>query len=162
MKFIAYVCTFVFLATVAIAQETTTVRVGDILAPWMEMLLSAVSIIVTAIIAYVANLIRQKTGIDIEARHREALQTALANGAGLIINKLGSSIGDKTIDVRSPLIRDAVNYVSTAAPDAIRNFGLAPDQLAEKLVAKLGLAAAPAAAATATPVTVTGTSPTLP
>ena len=131
MKSILAFLYVLLFATVAFAQESTTVRVGDLIAPWLEMLMGAFVILITAIVGYVANLIRQKTGIDIEARHREALQTALANGAGLILSKATTALADKTIDVRSPQIRDAINYVSEAAPDAIKYFGIAPDQLAE-------------------------------
>lgn len=137
---------------VALAQEaTSTIRVGDILAPWADMIVSAVSILIAAVITYVANLIRTKTGIDIEAKHRDALQAALTNGAGLILSKLGGSLADKTIDVKSPLIAEGIEYVLKAAPDAVNKFGLAPSDLAEKLVAKLGLASAAVSTTTAAP-----------
>ncbi len=151
MKFIAKVV-FLLLATTAVvyAQDAsnTTIRVGDIIGPWTEMIVSAFSLFIAAVVTYVANLIRKKTGIDIEASHREALQSALTNGAGLILNKLGGSIADKTIDVRSPLLKEGIEYVLNAAPEAVKRFDLSPAQLAEKLIAKLGLASAPSLPAT--------------
>lgn len=128
---------------VAHAQDTQVV-VGDLIAPWLEMLMGAFAILITAIIGWIAAQIKAKTGIDIEARHREALQVALTNGAGLILNSLGRRAKDITFDVKHPAIASGVKYVMEAVPDAVDNFGLRPEQLAEKLVAKLGLATAPA------------------
>lgn len=144
----ALACAFVAVLTMGAVQAQelappTTINVGDLLAPWMQMLVGAVAVVITAILGWIAAQIKAKTGIDIEARHREALQTALTNAAGLVLNKLGSKISDMTFDVRHQAIREAVMYVSEAVPDAVKNFDLSPEQLAEKLVAKLGLATAP-------------------
>jgi hypothetical protein len=142
VKLLTLMVTLLIATTVAaFAQETATVRVGDLIAPWLENVVGAAAILITAVIGYVANLIRQKTGIDIETAHREALQQALTNAIGLVINKFGTEIGDKVINVGSPVLRDAISYVNRAVPDAVKHFGLTPEQLAEKLAAKLGLAA---------------------
>lgn len=129
---------------VAFAQETpsTSINIGDLFAPWLEMLVGAVAILIAALLSWITAMIKQKTGIDIEARHREALQTALTNAAGLVLSKVKDSVADKDIDVRNALIRDAIVYVNQAAPDAVKRFGLTPQNLAEKLSAKLGLASA--------------------
>lgn len=152
MKFVAFTVAFGFVLIFislgnAFAQDTQVV-VADLVAPWLEMLVGAVSILVTAILGWIAARIQAKTGIDIEARHREALQTAITNAAGLAINRLHGKLQDVTFDVRHPAIKQAVDYIGSAAPDAVRNFGLTPEQLAEKVVAKLGLAQAPALEAT--------------
>lgn len=128
---------------VAMAQEQgTTIDLGSLLAPWLEMLIGAVAILVTAILGYVAALIKRKTGVDIDLARMTTLQTTITNAAGLVINKLGEAAEGKTIDVRHPLIRDAILYVNAAAPDAVAQFGLTPEQIAEKIAAKLGLATA--------------------
>ena len=133
------------LPVVAMAQEQgTTIDLGSLLAPWLEMLIGAVAILVTAILGYLAALIKRKTGVDIDLARMTTLQTAITNAAGLVINKLGDAAEGKTIDVRHPLIRDAILYVNAAAPDAVAQFGLSGEQIAEKIAAKLGLATAPA------------------
>jgi len=129
-------------ATFALAQGTE-VRVSDLVAPWAEMLVGAMAILLTAIIGWAAAQLKARTGIDIEAHHREALQTALTNAAGLALMKFGGSLADKKLDLRHPLIKDGILYVNNAVPDAVRKFGLTPEQLAEKLVAKLGLVTMP-------------------
>lgn len=155
MIFLAAVIAAFFVAFaasygIAFAQDTT-VRVGDILSPWVEMLMSAVSVIIGGVLLYISTWVKAKFGIDIEARHREALQAALQNGAGLVLAKVSNKVDSVTIDMRHPLVKQAVQYVMESAPDAIQNFGLSPQQLAEKVIAKLGIATAsqePAVSAT--------------
>lgn len=151
MRFVQFAAAFAVVLVIlsigyASAQEAandTRVVVGDLIAPWLEMLVGAVAVLITAILGWIAAQVKAKTGIDIEARHREALQTALTNAAGLALTRLSTTFGSKTIDVKHPLIKQAVEYVNSAVPDAIRNFGLTPEQIAEKIVAKVGLAQAP-------------------
>lgn len=93
---------------------------------------------------YALKLLKEKTGIDIEASRREALQTALTNAAGSLVARLGSGTFAMRLDAASPGIADGIAYVRSAAPDAIKHFGLTERDIAEKLVAKLGVLAAPA------------------
>lgn len=90
-------------------------------------------------------MIKAKTGYDIEAHHREAFQTALTNGAGLVIQRGGELAAGVSIDVKNPAIRDAILYVNQAAPDAVKYFGITPNAIAEKLNAKLGVVTGPTA-----------------
>lgn len=130
--------------SVAHAQTETQVIVGELIQPWLEMLFSAAIILITALIGWLTAMIKRKTGIEVEAAHREALQTALTNGAGLILNKIGAHANTVTFDAKHPAIKAGVEYVIASVPDAVGNFELKPEQLAEKLVAKLGLAQAAA------------------
>ena len=142
-------CIAIAFGAPAFAQDAsvpnTSINLGDIIGPWLEMIVGAVAILVTAILGWLAALIKAKTGIDIEARHREALQTALTNAAGLMLRRLGDKANLVSFDVHNPIIREGILYVTRSAPDAVKKFGLSPEQLAEKLVAKLGLATATAA-----------------
>ena len=144
MLFVAGLLVYDIAYGVALAQQVSSpLIVGDLIAPWLQMLLGAVSVLVTAIVGWLAARIEAKTGIEIEARHREALQTALTNGAGLILNNAAGKVKDVSFDIRNPLVRDGVEYVLKAVPDAVEKFHLSPEQLSEKLVAKLGMATAP-------------------
>jgi hypothetical protein len=142
MKFFLALIYVLMLPALVLAQDTD-INVGQLLSPWVEALMSALLVLVTAIIGWIAAAIQRRTGIEIEAKHREALQTALTNAAGLVLNKVKSSLSDVTIDVRHPAIKDAILYINGAVPDAIKNFGLSPDDLAEKLLAKIGVVTAP-------------------
>jgi hypothetical protein len=59
------------------------------------------------------------------------------NAAGLVLNQLGNSRQDKKIDVGNQFVADAANYVLKAAPDAVTHSGLAPQAIAEKILALL-------------------------
>lgn len=152
---LAAVAAFLFIAapvvaaSVAIAQEavpaapSTALNVGELIAPWLEMLVGAAAILITAILGWIAALVRRKTGVDIDLARMQTLQKALENAAGILIAKAGDAVKDVNIDVRNPMIRDAILYVNKAAPDAVKRWNLTPEDLAEKLVAKIGTATAP-------------------
>lgn len=123
-------------AAPAFAQETA-VGVGGIYDVVQPYLLAAVSVIVTAIVGWLGELLRRKFNLEIDAAHRDALQTALTNGAGLLLGKIGGALSEKKIDLKSRALAEAVNYVLLAVPDAVRHFGVTPEALAEKIVAKL-------------------------
>jgi hypothetical protein len=126
---------FVFVSAPAFAQTEVAVEsFYNILQPY---LLAVVSVAATAIVGWLAELLRRKFNLDIDAAHREALQTALTNGAGLMIGKTGGLVAGKRLDLKSAALAEAVNYVLQAVPDAIRHFGITPEAVAEKLQAKL-------------------------
>ena len=126
---------FVFASAPAFAQGEVAVEgFYSVVQPY---LLAVVSVVATAIVGWLAELLRRKFNLDIDAAHREALQTALTNGAGLLIGKAGSAIAGKKLDLKSAALAEAVNYVLQAVPDAIRYFGITPEAVAEKLQAKL-------------------------
>lgn len=84
--------------------------VFDILAPIISVLIAIL------VPAFATALVRwfQKLGLDIEAQHRDALQSALTNAA-LIALARGS---------RNGATAAAVNYVRKSVPDAVKQFGL--------------------------------------
>lgn len=126
---------FVFVSAPAFAQTTVAVEsIYEILQPY---LLAIVSVLATAIVGWLAELLRRKFNLDIDAAHREALQTALTNGAGLLIGKLGDAAAGRKLDLKSAALAEAVNYVLQAVPDAVRHFGITPEAIAEKIQAKL-------------------------
>ena len=140
---------FVALVTVAgafpaLAQDGSSIS----LAPFVNLLLEYIAPAIAAIVAFLVGqlllLLKRKFGLDIDARNREALQTALTNGAGLILQKSAGLAAGKVLDLRSHLVADAVRYVEKSAPDALKHFGLTPDAVAEKIAAKLSQVAPPA------------------
>lgn len=65
---------------------------------------------ITALVAYAVQRFKLWTGIEIEARHREALQSALANAARTIV-------GGGTV-------KQGVEYVENSVPDALEHLGV--------------------------------------
>lgn len=125
-------------ATPALAQAApTAIDVGGIFGAWKPYVVELVQIAALAIVGLLAELMRRQFNLTIEAKHREALQTAITNAAGLALNKLGNSLQGKTVEVGSPAVAAAANYVGKAAPEALKKFGIGPEDLREKIVAKI-------------------------
>lgn len=126
----------VFVAGTALAQATT-IDVGGAWTSLQTWTITIVSVAVSALIGWVLLKVKEKTGLSIDDSMRAALQTAVTNAAGLVLNKLGNQLQGKTIDVHNAFVAAAVNYVLKSAPAAIEHFGITPDSIKEKIVAKL-------------------------
>lgn len=97
--------------------------VFDILAPVLAALLAIlVPALVTALFRWF-----QKLGLDIEATHREALQSALANAALLALAKGGLK----------PSAGAAIDYVRASVPDAVKKFGLDDKRILDLVLPKI-------------------------
>lgn len=95
----------------------------------MPHILEIFGVLLTGVITWAANTARQKWGIEIEARHRDALHSALMTGARLAAaNKL---TGQTAVNM-------VLDYVAQSVPDALAK--LAPDAgvLDDLARAKLG------------------------
>lgn len=127
----------------ATAPVDTTVDFVDVWAAWAPVLMNSIGAVVAAIAGWLAIVVKSKFNIDIEARHREAFQSAVTNAAGLLIGKVGDLAGSLRLDVRNPVVAESIEYVLKAAPDALKYFGLFdPDEIGEKIIAKAGVIAA--------------------
>ena len=134
---LAALMALVFAADPALAQ-TTVVDGTSIFGAWRPYLVEIVSIGVAALAGWLFNLARVRLGLDIDARHRDTLETALNNAVGLVINQLDSHAGALKLDVKNAVLAEAVTYVMKGAPDALKHFGLTPDRIREKVLAKAG------------------------
>lgn len=92
-----------------------------------------IGLALTGIIGWAAAKARAKWGIDIEARHREALQSALLNGARLALDR--QLTGKAATDL-------VLTFIRASVPDAIGNLKATPDVLTDLARAKLEQAAA--------------------
>jgi hypothetical protein len=143
-----------FVSTAAIAQTTvtstapseTTINVGQLLAPWLQALVAAVITVIMALFGWITAVINKRAGLEgnaaimqIEAHFRELLETAMTNAAGWVIMKAGPELDKMTFDVKSPLIVQAVMTINNLAGTAVTRFGLTPDDLAKKIIAKIGV-----------------------
>ena len=93
---------------------------------FMPIYAAVMAILVPVAVGYVVKLFRDKTGIEIEAKHRDALQSALESAARTAVLKLGSSA------VSGQGRGIVVDYVRRSVPDAVREFGL-DDSTIERL-----------------------------
>lgn len=96
-------------------------------------IIDLIGLALTGIIGWAAAKARAKWGVDIEARHREALQSALLNGARLALDR--QLTGKAAIDL-------VLTFIRASVPDAIGNLKATPEVLTDLARAKLEQAAA--------------------
>lgn len=125
------------------AANNTAISVGDAIAPWIPIIIPIVGGIVIVILDFIRQWVKVRTGIVIEEARMRQLQAAITNAAGLVLTKLPQTAKDVTIDVRSEAVKQAVEYVNRSAADAVAKFDLKPEQVAEKIIAKVGVITAP-------------------
>lgn len=155
-------------AVVAFAQTTvtstapseTTINVGQLLAPWLQGLVAAVVSVILALFGWLTVVLNKRAGLEsnaavlqMEAHARELLETALTNAAGMVVMKAGPKLDGMVIDVKNPLIAQGVSQVNIWAQSAVQKFGLTPDDLAKKLINKIGVITAANPAITPTTAT---------
>jgi hypothetical protein len=135
----------VLLLAVSAARADTLVALGHIWSGLEPFIIAALGALISAAAGWLVYLINKKLGLSIDDSLRDSLQTAAANAAGLVLAQVGNRLAGVTLDVRSALVADAVNYVLEAAPDAVAHFGLTPEAVAQKVLALLPRVAGPAA-----------------
>jgi len=135
------------LPAVSAARADALVVVGDIWTGLVPYVVAVIGALISAAVGWLVYLVNKKLGLSIDDSLRDSLQTAAANAAGLVLAGLGSRLSGMTLDVRSALVADAVNYVLKAAPDAVAHFGLTPEAVAQKILALLPQVAGGAPAA---------------
>ena len=96
-----------------------------------QVILPIVATIVTAIIGWAAAQARARWGIEIEARQREALHSALMTGAQLALSRLGPQAS------QTALTAEAVKYAQGSVPGAISGLRPAAGVLSDLALAKI-------------------------
>jgi len=140
----------VILPSYAFAQDSN-VNVGELIAPWLQILVGAAVTLITAIAGWAASLLQKRTGIYIEQKHMETLQSALTNAAGKLLTSGAGKLGQYSVDVKSPGLAAAIMYVNASAADAVKHFGINDRTIADMIINKLGVITAPSV--NTTPVT---------
>jgi hypothetical protein len=120
------------------AAQSTVIDAGSIFGAWKPYIVEILASVIALLAGWVFNLLRVRFGLDIDARHRETLETTLTNAVGVVLNQLEAYGGSAKLDVKNAILAEAVTYVLKGAPDALRHFGLTEDRIREKIVAKAG------------------------
>lgn len=128
------VCAFVMLTSVAFAQGTV-VAVDH---TWSESIrdiaTTVVAAVTTAFLGWVSYWIKQKFGVDIEAKHREAIAAFISRQASGLIAMGAVKLEGVRVDVKSEALASAARMAMAAIPDAMAYFGLTPGKIAEMIV----------------------------
>jgi hypothetical protein len=123
-----------------VSDAYAQIDVGKTYQGWSEVLSEIVKGVVGVLAAFGVYAVHKYTGIKVQKDHREALQTAITNAAGLALNKLGNVIPPgTTITTGNSALDGLAQYVLDYAPDAVRYFGLTENLKAieEKIIAKI-------------------------
>lgn len=96
-----------------------------------QVILPIVATIATAVIGWAAAQARARWGIEIEARQREALHSALMTGAQLALARLGPQAS------QAALTAAAVEYAQGSVPGAISGLRPAAGVLSDLALAKI-------------------------
>lgn len=128
------------------APSETTINVGQLLAPWLQFLIAGVVSLVLALLGWITKVINDKMNLSgnaavmaIEGQARDTIQSALTNAAGLLVMKLGPKLDNMKLDVKSPLVVDAIVTVNKLAGDAVARFGLSPETIGALIIGKVGV-----------------------
>jgi len=113
-------------------------EVLDVVRPYLVEIASA---LIVAFVAWLASWLRATFKLELDARHREALHSALANGAALVMQQLDKAAAGTSIPVGNASVAKGVEYVLTYSPEAAAYFGLTPEAIGEMIRAKLAPAA---------------------
>ncbi|MFG6080996.1 hypothetical protein ACEUZ9_001611 [Paracoccus litorisediminis] len=123
----------VMVTVVAMPLKASAATLDTFLTAAAPGLLDLIGLVIAAIIAWGTKKAREKWGIEIEARYREALQSALMTGARLALAR--QLTGSAAIQIILDHVRDV------GAPDAVRHFDLDAGALTNLAEAKLEQAA---------------------
>jgi hypothetical protein len=122
---------------IAFAQTPgdTTVSLDGFLTPIRPILLEIAGIVIAAIFGWISVKLNTSIGLNIEARHREAFQSALMNGVFKGIHYVEEQAGKVEIDVKSAILAEGVRFVQASVPDAVKFFNLTPEAIRKHLEA---------------------------
>ena len=96
----------------------------------VELLLT----LILAVLAWFLRLLPERFRVDIEAKHRAALHSAIDTGVGLLIDTMQKH---PTIAAPDMAIGTVLDYVERSVPDAIRKLGPSRAQLEDMARSKL-------------------------
>lgn len=111
----------------AVATDPVIVTQPTFLSELLLALVPILGLVITTLVGIGLAFLKQKTGIDIEAKHREALQSALMNGILFALQKAGWVSGQPlSSSILESLLPTARSYVESSVPDALAKFGIDP------------------------------------
>lgn len=83
---------------------------------FQPQIIEIVAVLLSMVLLFLSNLARVWLGVQIEARHREALHSALLTGAAAALDR-GPAAGKDVI------VRQAIDYARVSVPQALKKLG---------------------------------------
>lgn len=122
------------------------INVGELLAPWLQILMAAFMALVLALFTYLTAVFKRKAGVEetaalaeLERHARETLQSALENAGGKVQMILGDKMKNVVLDVKHPAIVAGITGVNDAALDAVKRFNLTEERIGQMIIDKIGV-----------------------
>jgi hypothetical protein len=136
-------------ALVAVAgpalAETATVEVTQ--PGWLQYVNAGVSGLLALGLGWLGLILKNKWGIEIDAKQRELLAAFLSRQAASLVADGFVRINQLKVLVDHPALVAAARTALTAIPDALKHFGLTPDKLEAMIVDKIPVVPSVAAVA---------------
>ncbi|WP_026379376.1 hypothetical protein [Afifella pfennigii] len=125
------------VTTIATAAGTS-VDFGPLASVTIEYLAPIVVTVLGTLATWVLGRIGTRTGLAIDAGHREAIEQALGRAVGYAATQLENrAAGGIPINLKSRALTTATNYALAAVPDALKHFGITAARLSEMVEARL-------------------------
>lgn len=117
------------------AAPNTTVEIGSGIASQIrDIMVTVVAGVATAFLGWVSYWVKAKFGVDIEAKHREALQAFINRQATALLAMGAVKLEGVKIDVKSEAVAQVARMAFTAIPDAMKFFNLSPQIIGDMIV----------------------------
>jgi len=131
---------FAQTADSVVAPNSVWYEVWTVVQPIVTLLVATVGpLLVTWISVTLASLLKvsnEKQQKELEQQISNALHQSALNALKFALAKLGVAL-PASLDVRSPLMIEAIEYVRSKNPDAVDAFSLDDDQLADIILSKV-------------------------
>lgn len=149
---IALLALLIVLPIGAFAADGTTVGFGGLWESTVSPVLSnVIGLVIAGVITWAGAAFTKSTGITIDARYRDSLHSAAMTGVNLALSKVGAKLDGLTLDTKSAVIAQAVEWVENSVPDALKRLGVDNVTLTHLVESKLsGLSNASATVAVTT------------
>lgn len=123
----------------AMAQDAgaTTISAGSLFSDVRGPIETALGVVIAAVLGWLSYMVKSNLGLSIDGKMRDTLQSALMNGVHFGLDQVQHAADQQSIDVKSTVVLQGIQYVREYAPKAIKHFGLSEDDLAKMLKAKL-------------------------
>lgn len=129
---LALVYSFFLLDSIAYAAS---IEIGQALTGGLQDIINAVvTALLAALVGWVAIVVKNKFGIDIEAQHRLTLTAFLQRQASGLVAMGAVKLNGVKIEVQNEAVAAAANTALNAIPDALKFFGLTPKRLEEMII----------------------------
>lgn len=102
-------------------------------------IVAAVGGVITVLGGLLTLWLKQKFNIDVDAKYREAWQQSATNAAGDLIARGAVKIEQATgrLVIENKDMATVINTVIARVPDAVKHFGLTPDDIRTTVIAKV-------------------------